>query len=69
MDEERRTETYRGHKIAVDAHEDRPGCWGWSYLIDGKISSVSKIRLLPNAEAALRQAIAAAKARVDEIKP
>jgi hypothetical protein len=65
---DRRTETYLGHTIDADAEEDRPGRWGWSYLIDGRISSVSKIRLLPDAEAALRQALAAARARVDEME-
>jgi len=68
VDDKRTETTYRGHTISAEAQESRPGCWGWSYLIDCKISSISRIRLLPNAEAALRQAVAAAQARVDELE-
>ena len=41
---------YRGHGICVEADERRPDCWGWSYLIDGRISSVSRISLCPGLE-------------------
>ena len=64
----RRDETYRKHTICVEADERRPGCWGWSYLIDGRISGASaKSLLLDDAGKALRQGLAAAQARVDEM--
>jgi hypothetical protein len=67
--EHRRTETYRDHEIKVETDERRPGCWGWSYLIDGRVVGTSaKSLLLPDPKAALRQALAAAKARVDDLE-
>ena len=45
------------------------GLLGWSYLIDGRVSGRSaKSLLLPDAMTALRQALAAARARVDELE-
>ena len=44
---DRREEDYRGHTICVEADERRPNCEGWSYLIDGRISSISRIALVP----------------------
>jgi hypothetical protein len=61
-------ETYQGHAIRVEADERRPNCWGWSYLIDGGISSISRIALCPGIEEALKQGLAAAQARVDELE-
>jgi hypothetical protein len=64
----RRENTYRKHTICVDADERRPGCWGWNYLIDGRVSGASaKSLLLDDAEKALRQGLAAAQARVVEL--
>ena len=63
----RRIENYRGHKIAAQAHEDQPGSWGWSFLVDDIISSVNKIRFLPNAETALREAVLIARAQIDDM--
>jgi len=65
--DDRRTTTYRGHQIQLDATKGPTG-WGWGYLIDGHVGSMSKIKLLPDAEAAFRQALAAAQARVDEME-
>ena len=67
MDTSSRQDTYRKHDIAAEATRTPTG-WCWSYLIDGRVQGVSKIRLLPNAEAALLQALAAARARVDELE-
>jgi hypothetical protein len=65
-EEARRDAKYRRHEIRVEAHERRPGCWGWSYLIDGRIAGASRRSLLlDDAEKALRQGLAAAQARVD----
>ena len=63
-----REAAYRGHGICVEADERRPDCWGWSYLIDGRISSVSRISLCPGLEDALTQGMSAATARVDELE-
>jgi len=66
MDNER-TETYRGHKIEASASEDRPGCWHWSYSIDGRWYPPSKI-MPSDPKTALRQAVAAAKSRIEEME-
>jgi len=65
--DERREEAYRRHAIVAEVTRTPTG-WCWSYLIDGRVQGVSKIRLLPDAEAALLQALAAARARVDELE-
>jgi hypothetical protein len=65
---DRREENYRGHTICVEADERRPNCWGWSYLIDGRISSTSRIALCPGIEEALKQGMAAAHSRVDDVE-
>ena len=62
-----RDETYRNHRIAAEATQT-PAGWYWSYLIDGRVQRVSKIRLLPSAETALVQALAAARTRIDELE-
>jgi len=62
--DERREETYRKHRIEVEA-SNTPTGWCWSYLIDGRVQGTSKTRFLPSAEAALLQAGAAARAHVD----
>ena len=62
--DDRLTQIYRGHEIQVDAIKTTTG-WSWRYLIDGHVASLRKIKLLPDAEAALRQGLAAAQARVD----
>jgi hypothetical protein len=61
-------ETYRGHKIHVEADERWPNCWGWSYLVDRRISSISRIALCPGIEEALKQGLPAAQSRVDEFE-
>lgn len=64
-----KTETYNGHKLVADANQVRTGWWGWTYVIDGKISGASTARsLLPDAESALRRAIQAAKIRADALE-
>jgi hypothetical protein len=65
---DRREEDYRGHTICVEADERRPNCWGWFYLIDGRISSISRVALFPGTEEALKQGMAAAQSRVDGIE-
>jgi hypothetical protein len=65
--DKRRVETYRKHDIAAEATQTPTG-WCWRYLIDGRVQRVSKTRLLPTAEAALLQALATARARVDELE-
>lgn len=61
------TEKYRGHEIKVDVTQVRTSAWTWAYGIDSKIFSASA-RPLPDAEAALKRGILAARARVDEIE-
>jgi hypothetical protein len=65
MDGNRYEETYRGHGVCVEADERRPGCWGWAYLIDGRISAVSRAPICANREKATAQGLAAAHARID----
>jgi len=64
---ERREETYRKHRIAAEATQT-PAGWCWSYLVDGRVQRVSKVRLLPSGEAALLDALACARARIDELE-
>ena len=64
---ERRKETYRKHQIAAEATQT-PAGWGWSYLIDGRVQCVSNVRLLPSGEAALLDALACARRRIDELE-
>ena len=63
----RREEAYRKHAIVAEATLTPTG-WCWSYLIDGRVQGVSKTQLLTDAEAALLQALAAARTRVDELE-
>jgi hypothetical protein len=65
---DRREAEYRGHQILVEADERSPNCWGWSYFIDGRTSSKSHTALCPDIEDALRQGMAAAQSRVDDIE-
>lgn len=60
-------EKYRGHAIKVDVTQVRTNAWTWAYGIDSKVFSNSS-RPLPDAEAALKRGILAARARVDEIE-
>jgi hypothetical protein len=64
----RREESYRGHTICVEADERLAGCWGWSYVIDGRVKSVSRISLCPGVDDALAQGMVAAQARIDELE-
>ena len=64
---ERREETYRKHRIAAEATQT-PAGWCWSYLVDGRVQRVSRVRLLPGAEAALLDALACARVRIDELE-
>ena len=63
-----REEEYRGYGICVEVDERRPNCWGWSYLIDGRSLSISRIALCPGIEEALKQGMADAQSRVDEFE-
>lgn len=65
MDEKRAETTHRGHKIEAHATQSRTG-WQWCYSIDGCWYPPSRITP-PDAETALRQAVAAAKSRIDDI--
>jgi hypothetical protein len=60
-------ETYRGHRIEVDA-VPAGRCWAWVYLIDDKITGhcAPRARLM-SAPAALRRGVLAARARADEL--
>ena len=61
-----REEEYRGYAICVEVDERRPNCWGWSYLIDGRSLSISRIALCPGIEEALKQGMADAQSRGDD---
>jgi hypothetical protein len=61
-----REETYRGHKIFAETDET-PAGWCWSFVIDGSAHGVSKVRLLPDVETALLQALFVARARIDDM--
>lgn len=66
MDQQHRSETYRGHEISATAYEVRPGWWAWSYTVGDIAGQSAKAALLRTAEAALQRAPAAARVRVDE---
>jgi hypothetical protein len=61
--------TYRGHSITVYVTEERPGVFAWSYWIDDvKLGGKSVPgAYLTDPESALRRAMLAAQARVDEV--
>jgi hypothetical protein len=62
-------ERYRGHDVRVRAEERRPGYWGWSYVIDGRLArSSAETFVLFDAAAALRQGQAAARTAVDRME-
>jgi hypothetical protein len=65
---ERGAEAYRGHAIIVEADEHQVGGWGWYYLVDGRISSMGRSREIPDAKAALREGLNAARHRVDDLE-
>jgi hypothetical protein len=68
VESKNRTETYRGHELAVSAFEQRRGVWTWTYVIDGTDQGFSAVgATLPTAEAALRRGMLAARARADEL--
>lgn len=68
MEGKRQAEKYRGHKIDVSADELRAGVWSWGYLIDDTIDGRCRTGAeLPDAEAALRRAMLAARARAHEL--
>jgi hypothetical protein len=68
MEERRASETYQGHKIQVTAYEQRTNAWSWGYSIDGKVFGESaRGAMLPDAEAALRRGMLAARARVGQM--
>jgi hypothetical protein len=62
-----RDDTYRKHLIAAEAVHT-PAGWCWSYLIDGRVQRVSRVRLLRSAEAALAEALQTARARIDQLE-
>lgn len=64
MDDQDHTETYRGHEIKVEVLEYPPGRWSYSYWVDGRTTARGRIAH-ETAEAAMRQGINAARARVD----
>ena len=63
-----REEEYRGYAICVELDERRPNCWGWSYLIDGRLLSISRIALCPGIEEALKEGMADAQSKVDDLE-
>ena len=68
MNEEHQAETYRSHKLEVTAYELRRGVWAWGYLIDDKVEGRNRPGTeLPDAQAALRRGVLAARARSDEL--
>jgi hypothetical protein len=68
-EETRRDSKDGGHVSWLEDHERRPGCWGWSDLIDGRTNGHSARSLLvDDPQAALRQGSAAAHARVDGLE-
>jgi hypothetical protein len=64
MDQQEHRTKHKGHTIVVTATPNGRW-WTWSYLVDGRTYSVGKVPC-STAEAALRQGLAAAKARVEE---
>jgi hypothetical protein len=60
--QERKTR-HEGHVILVTATRGPAGYWTWAYLIDGRSHSVGRVPCA-SAEAALKQGLNAAKARV-----
>ena len=65
---EHRAYCYRGHTIAIDADEQKPGCWRWSFAIDGRITAQGQGGALPHAWAALTKGLGAARCRVDSME-
>ena len=63
-----REEEYRGHTIRVEVDENRPNCWEWYYLIDGRILSNNHNDLFPGIEEAHKQGMADARSRVDDLE-
>jgi len=59
-----RTETYRGVEISVDAYQQPRGTWTWSYIAGDYIGRMRGAQL-PDADAALKRGMLAARARVD----
>jgi hypothetical protein len=66
MNQSRREETYLGRNIVAQTDET-PGGWSWSFVIDGGAQGASKVRLLPDPETALLQALFIARSRIDDM--
>lgn len=66
---EHRDYTYRGHAITVEACEDKPGSWGWSFVIDGRFASKGRDRVFTHRWAALIAGLSAARSRADSMAP
>lgn len=58
-----RTTQHDGHRITVTATRGPNGRWWWSYTVDGRLSVQGRVPCA-DAEAALRQGLNAAKARL-----
>lgn len=66
MDDLQHREVYQGHEIEVDVTRLRAHAFSWVYLIDGKVVGES-VKLLPDAETALKFGIGAARARAESL--
>jgi hypothetical protein len=54
-----------GHRICVEAEEVPGGAWTWRYVVVGDLTaSMSAQTCLPDAQAALREGMDAARAQV-----
>ena len=68
-DQRHHDETYQGHELSVRVQREGTR-WTWSYTVDGKHSGNCAPRAkLADADAAMRRAIQAARARADELMP
>lgn len=67
MTTERIDASYRGRTIIIEADEDPPGRWRWSYLIDGRMATVGARAEQPDARSALHEGAKAARSRLDII--
>jgi hypothetical protein len=66
-DQRHHEETYRGHELSVDVMREGSR-WSWWYIVDGKHDGhCASHAKLADADAAMRRAIQAARARADEL--
>ena len=66
MKQKIQSEIYLGHEVEVTAREVRQGVWSWTYLIDDRFVGVGRAGSeSPDADAALRRGMLAARVRAD----